>query len=346
MESGNVTNLPELSIARFIEKTPDLVCIAHRNGYFKKVNQAVIDKLGYTEAELMAVPIHTFIHPEDKESTAYRRTELLKGRNLVNFQNRYMTKSGRAVWLEWTSVYFEEDEVVFAIAKDITDRKKLELEIEDKYKKFKSLASHFKSSIEEDRKFLAKELHEELAQLAAVLKSDIEWVRDEPAGLSPIASSKIEHAAAISQLLIKAIRRLSFSISPNMLGHLGLNATLEWFCKEFSILNSIPCSYESNFDESWLTDEIKTDLFRISQECLSNVLNHAQADHVRVTVTEINDHLRLCVQDNGKGFDVNRQKKNSGLIRMRERVASINGILIIESEAGKGTTICVSIKRP
>jgi PAS domain S-box-containing protein len=329
----------------FFEMTPDLVCIAGRDGFFRKVNPSVINKLGYTEEELMASPISSFIYPEDKPLTQHKREELLDGKPLVNFQNRYVTKTGGIVWLEWTSIYFSDRQVVFAIAKDITERKGIEIEIEGKYKKFKSLASHFKSSIEEDRKYLANELHEELAQLASVLKMDLEWISRHDTDRPPSSKNRMEHALGISNLLIKTIRRISFSISPNMLEHLGLNATLEWHCKEFSILNGIPCSFESAYEEKDLTEEIKTDLFRICQESLMNILLHAQAGHVKIAIEDAGNKIQLIVTDDGKGFAVDQQKQRSGLIRMRERAASINGQLTIQSDAGKGTRICVTIAK-
>jgi signal transduction histidine kinase len=293
----------------------------------------------------MAGPISSFIHPDDAPYTAHKRTELLQGKPLINFQNRYVAKDGSIVWLEWTSIYFPESEEVFAIAKDITERKHIELEIADKYKKFKGLTSHFKSSIEEDRKYLANELHEELAQLAVVLKIDIDWMRDNAQELSPASRKRIEHAAAISQLFMKTIRRISFSISPNMLESLGLNATLEWFCKEFSILNGIACHFETDYREKDLSAEVKIDLFRICQEALLNTLNHAQASEVRIRIEEADDKIQLTILDNGKGFEVMQQKRKPGLIRMRERAASINSQLSIESEPGKFTLVKVSVAK-
>jgi PAS domain S-box-containing protein len=328
--------------------TPDLVCIAGKDGYFKKINRAVVEKLGYTEEELMAKPISSFWHPEDREHTLHKRSEMLKGTALLNFQNRYITKKGIVLWFEWTSIYFEESEVVFAIAKDITERKQVEQEVEEEYRKFKSLASHFKSSMEADRKYLAKELHEELAQLASVLRMDLEGIRTEAIDeLPPAAKGRIEHAAAISQQLIKTIRRLSFSISPNMLEHLGLNATLEWYCREFTILTGVPCHFEGSHDEIALNDEIRVDLFRICQESLMNALNHAQAAHVTVRIEDCGDQIRLSIIDDGNGFDVKKQSKHPGLTRMRRRASSINGELTIHSGIGEGTTISLTIaKRP
>lgn len=335
----------EFELFTFFEMTPDLVCIAGKDGFFKKVNPAVIDKLGYTEEELYTRPIASFIYTEDKDLTHKNRRTLLSGKALLNFVNRYVTKNGEIVWLEWTSIYFSESEIVFAIAKDVTERKQIEKEVEEKYRKFKSLATHFKSSIERDRKYLAYELHEELAQLVAAVKIDIDWIANNMPDLPGSSKSRIEHALVVSKLLIKTIQRISFSISPNMLENFGLKVTLEWLCKEFSILNDIPCGFESTYNEESLTHEMKIDFFRICQESLINVINHAQASSVKISIKDVDDKIQLTIIDDGKGFDIDQQKQTSGLIGMRERAASINGQLTVQSEIGRGTRVCVTIAK-
>lgn len=330
-------------IFTFFEMTPDLVCIAGKDGYFRKVNRAVIEKLGYTKEELFASPIHTFIHPDDKEVTSRRRAQLLKGKPLLDFQNRYVGKTGKIVWLHWTSLYFPDQEVVFAIAKDVTERKELEKELEEKYIRFKSMAAHFKNSIEKDRRYLAIELHEELAQLASVVKTDIDWLSDHLQDLPAPFKGRIGHATAASDLLISSIRRLSFLISPNMLPDLGLNETLRLLCKEFTLLSNIPCAYESEYDETRLAHEVKLDFFRICQEALNNVMIHAQAQSVTVSIRDTGSGIYLSIADDGKGFNIDQQAQPSGLTGMRERAASINGRLTIESESGKGTRLLVTV---
>ncbi|WP_246474819.1 PAS domain-containing protein [Pedobacter roseus] len=104
----------------FFEVVPDLLCIAGFDGYFKKINPAVCKVLGYSEMELFAAPIKDFIHPENRERTAEKCTALLKGRLLLNFENRYLMKEGAIVWLSCTSVPIKKDRLVFAFAKDIT----------------------------------------------------------------------------------------------------------------------------------------------------------------------------------------------------------------------------------
>jgi len=118
---------------------------------------------------------------------------------------------------------------------------------------------------------------------------------------------------------------------------------LEWHCKEFSILNGIPCVFESAYGESDLTQEIKMDFFRICQESLINVMYHAEASNVKIRIEENDDKIYLTIVDDGEGFDIEQKKQTSGLIHMRELAASINGQLTIQSQIGEGTKVSVEI---
>lgn len=110
----------------FFELSPDLLCVAGFDGYFKKINPAVSKLLGYSKEELFAAPIISFVHPDDQQMTAQKRGSVTKGEPLLNFENRYIAKDGSIVWLSWTSMPINRDKVVFAIAKNITYRKKVE----------------------------------------------------------------------------------------------------------------------------------------------------------------------------------------------------------------------------
>ncbi|RYD88760.1 MAG: PAS domain S-box protein, partial [Sphingobacteriales bacterium] len=106
--------------------SPDLLCIAGYDGYFKKINPAVSKTLGYTNEELFARPINSFVHPDDQEITSKNRQRIREDNPLINFENRYLTKSGETVWLSWTSMPIKRDQMVFAIAKIINHKKKIE----------------------------------------------------------------------------------------------------------------------------------------------------------------------------------------------------------------------------
>lgn len=335
----------DIGILSFFEMTPDLVCIATKEGYFESVNPAAVKKLEYTLEELYSKPIFSFIHPEDIVFTGEKRASLIEGKALVNFQNRYISKSGKVVWLEWTSIYLPDKELVFAIAKDITERKQKEIEIEAKYNKFKSLANHFKSHVEEDRKYFALELHEELAQLVAAIKMNISWMKLNATDMSEAFSQRMEEVSMITDLFIKTIRRISFSISPNMLEDFGFNATAESLCNEFSLLNNISCNFESTCKEEDISAEVKIDFFRICQEALDNISQHATAKNVTVSIEHTGKKLSLSISDDGKGFDMSNQTITSGINKMQQRAASLNSELIVKSEKGKGTSLYIELEK-
>src|ERR1700749_22922 len=118
------TNL--FNLEHFFELSEDLFCIAGYDGYFKKINSSVSKTLGYSNEELFAKPINSFIHPDDREITERNRENLKKDKPLLYFENRYLTKNGEIVWLSWTSMPIDSEKVVFAIAKNITHKKKIE----------------------------------------------------------------------------------------------------------------------------------------------------------------------------------------------------------------------------
>jgi PAS domain S-box-containing protein len=336
----------ELEFFRLFQKTPDLVCVADKAGFFKIINDAVIEKLGYSKEELFSKPISSFIHPEDKELTSLRRSELLSGKALLNFQNRYLKKNAEVIWLHWTSIYFPDKEIVFAIAKDITETKLIEKEIEEQYRKFKNLALHFKTSLEKDRKYLALELHEELAQLASVVKMDIQWISENFPKMPLTGKKRLDHALAVSDSLINGLRRITYAISPNMLEDLGLNDTLKWLSEDFALMNGISCRYFCDYNVEELPHEIQLDFFRICQEALNNVSAHAKAASVKVQIRCIGENICLSIVDDGVGFFPAQVKKSSGLTSMKKRAASINGELTVNSEPGKGTQVCLSVRQP
>jgi PAS domain S-box-containing protein len=335
----------EFELLPFFELTPDLVCIAGKDGYFRRINQSVSKKLGYTNEELFAHPISNLIHPDDREQTQLTRVKMIEGQPLVNFQNRYIHKNGTIIWLEWTSIYFADKELVFAIAKDVTRRKETELQIEEKYNRFKGLANHFKGNIERDRKYLSVELHEELAQLLAVLKIDIDWIKAKQTDLPEDVSNRLEHAGIITELLIKTIQRISFTISPGMLTDLGLVETLKWHCNEFSMISSVDCKLKGSCDDHLLSKELQLDIFRICQEALHNVFYHSEATIASITIRETTTEVSFEIVDNGKGFDVTKIEQSNGLTVMKERAASINASLTISSKPGSGTEVLLILKK-
>jgi PAS domain S-box-containing protein len=333
----------DFGFSDFFIATPDLVWIAGKDGFLQKVNPAVCRKLGYSQEELLSRPVSAFMHPADVEKTLHSRTRLFQGEVLHNFHNRYISKTGDIIWLEWTSVFIADKEIVLGIAKDITDSKRIEKEVEEQYIKFKGLATHFKSRMEDDRKYFAYELHEELAQLLSVVNMDVSWLSKHVEGMPDTIINRVDHASAVCKLMIKIIQRLAFSISPQMLDDFGLNVAMEWLCKEFSILRGIECSFNHDYDEHALTNEMKLDFFRICQEALDDILHHAQAGKIVVSIKEIGSDIELSIYDSGNGFVTDL--KSEGLTGIRERAKSINGKIATHNMHGKGSSISLTVEK-
>jgi diguanylate cyclase (GGDEF)-like protein/PAS domain S-box-containing protein len=121
----------EAESARFFALSSDMICVAGFDGYFKQVNPAFERTLGYSEEELLGRPFVEFVHPDDRDSTGEEAGAITGGGGgTVQFQNRYLDKGGEVHWIEWTSVGVPDEDLIYAVARDITDRKVLEQELE------------------------------------------------------------------------------------------------------------------------------------------------------------------------------------------------------------------------
>jgi PAS domain S-box-containing protein len=122
--------LLEAESARHFELSLDMICIAGFDGYFKRVNPAFERILGYSEADLLGRPFLEFVHPDDRKSTEEEAAAISEGAGTVQFRNRYFDKYGEVHWIEWASQPLPEAEMIYAVARDVTDRKALEEELQ------------------------------------------------------------------------------------------------------------------------------------------------------------------------------------------------------------------------
>src|SRR5262249_25032417 len=117
----------EEDLDRFFTLSPDMLCIAGFDGYFKRLNPAWARTLGYSDAELLSRPYMDFVHPDDREATiAEARKQSEHGQDVIYFENRYLHKDGTLRWLLWTSTPFPEQQLMYGAARDITERKAAE----------------------------------------------------------------------------------------------------------------------------------------------------------------------------------------------------------------------------
>lgn len=196
---------------------------------------------------------------------------------------------------------------------------------------------------EDERRLLARELHDDLTQRLARLSIDTARLQKALAG-----SPEAELGKTVRDDLARLgrdVHAIARQLHPSILDDLGLQQALELECEQFTRREPIAATLDSFDAPADLPPSMKTCLYRIAQEALHNAARHAHADAVRVTVTRANGALRLSVRDDGKGFDpTDRSPSNGiGLISMRERAELVHGELEIRSAPGRGTTVVVSV---
>jgi PAS domain S-box-containing protein len=195
---------------------------------------------------------------------------------------------------------------------------------------------------EDERRSLARELHDEIGQMLTglqfTLKSLMSNSTDEQ-------KSRIDEAQIVVSAIISQIRELSINLRPSMLDDLGILPTLEWYLDRFEAKTGIRVNFQhQNLDQRFYP-ELETAAFRIVQEALTNVARYAETEFVEVRIVVPDSVMQIEIRDQGRGFDMAGVAKHQslGLEGMRERAYAIGGLLEIQSEPGMGTHIQASL---
>jgi signal transduction histidine kinase len=210
----------------------------------------------------------------------------------------------------------------------------------------KRLSARLLEAQEEERRLISRELHDEVGQeLTGVLVemanlSNLIRNREEAA-----LSKKVDEIKKLLEASIGVVRNMALLLRPSMLDDLGLVPALQWQAREASKRNGLWVKVAAEEVSDQLTEDHKTCIYRIVQEALHNIVQHANARNVRITVTQEADRLLLSIQDDGRGFNP-PQERGMGLIGMEERVSALGGRLVVESASGEGTVLRVVLPLP
>ncbi|MBK0368394.1 PAS domain-containing sensor histidine kinase [Flavobacterium agrisoli] len=345
----------------FFESTPDLLCVAGYDGYFKRINPAVVSLLEYTEEELFARPINDFIFEADKNLTSSVRKKLTENVGLFNFENRYVTKTGKIVWLHWTSVPVEDKKIVYAIAKNITSKKTMEFERKEH---IKELTQH-NEELQKITYSTAHDLQSPINNLLSVFDL-IEYnkIQDE---------ESLEYLKIIeltTQQLKKTLNETVIALDKK---HQENNALEEVFFNEVleEVLNSIISLVQNsktvlitNFDGLPSIFYNKAALKSIILNLITNAIKYnKKGTKPEITIQSLensNGIKQLIISDKGIGFDMKKVKDkvfglhqtfNSnddstgiGLYLVHKHVTNLGGTISLESQINQGATFTITFK--
>ena len=227
---------------------------------------------------------------------------------------------------------------------DITERMHAEIEIDSSRKQLRALTVRLQNIREEERTHIAREIHDDLGQALTGLKMDLVWVNNKLQGSDEAMQKRLKSMMDLADSTIHKVRKLATDLRPGILDDIGLAAAIEWQGKDFSERTGIDFSF--HLDEELQMDEKRsTAFFRIFQESLTNVIRHAQAKNVAITLRRDGSNVLLTIEDNGKGIAPNElaNPRSVGILGMKERAASFNGEVNVIGVQGKGTTVRVRI---
>jgi len=310
---------------------------------FIYVSPSVSPTLGYTVKEIMAMTLSELLPPPSHDIFMKAFEEGLavvelgqKGlRKSRILELELVHKDSSIVWAECKMTFLRDSDGnpagILVVAHDITEYKKAEQEL-------RALSHRLVETLENERQFLARELHDEFGQSLTVLKLLLDTSK-----LSPTTNNctNLDEAKVVIKELMSRVRELSLALHPSMLDDLGLRTTLPWLFQRYSAHTKLHIKFEDAGLDKPLPSHVATAAYRIVKESLTNVVHHANASEVIVRIWTDRSTLHIQVEDNGEGFDVNALPIGTSisLNGMRERVLLLGGNFTIESKLGTSTTV-------
>lgn len=226
---------------------------------------------------------------------------------------------------------------------DISERKKTEEQLQHSRQMLRHLVSYQERVREDERKRIAREIHDDLGQNLLALRIDVAMLHTRTGAAHPKLNERVSIALNHIDATMKAVRAAINNLRPTVLD-LGLTAAIEWQVQDFQRRSSIACELAME-DDINLDDSRATALFRILQESLNNVIRHAQASQVEIELYKEAGQLVMRIADNGIGIypDCRRKANSFGLVGIEERINALGGELTIDSKPNRGTTLIVSL---
>ena len=261
------------------------------------------------------------------------------------------TNQERILCCNGSPIRDQEGNILMAVltSADITERKRTEEALRRSEKialqreQFQALAERLRRAREEERTRVSRDLHDQIGQILTAIKLDLTWMSRRLPKTNDEFADRLQGAIGLINDGVRSVRRICSGLRPGVLDDLGLAAAIEWQANEFSARTGITCAVALPSSDLVLDPDQATEFFRIFQECLTNVMRHAEARSVRVSLSEQDGHLVLIVADDGKGFSESEISGSLGFLGMKERAQVCGGTVEITSCPGNGTTVTLRV---
>lgn len=329
-----------------IDTIPTMAWSLGPDGGLEFLNQRWLDYTGLSLEEAIEEPTRT-VHPEDLSGAVEKWLVVKAISEVYEDEIRLRRADGEYRWflVRVAPLLDEQGNIVkwFGASVDIEDRRRAEKNLEEANRQLKLLSRRRVKVQEEERRHLARELHDEIGQALTAAKINLQAAMEEP---DQAKSKRIHETTAILERLLGQVRQISLNLRPSTLDDLGLVPALRSLLDEQGRRASVAVRFSAKNMPENLDPEIQTTCFRIAQEAITNAVRHARATQIRVELSQENGNLRLQIRDNGTGFDAESAQAQTiglGLVGMKERAALVGGRTRIMASRGKGATVDVTL---
>jgi PAS domain S-box-containing protein len=346
------------------------MAIANAEGVLLGANEALAGLLGYPLSELQGMHIAQFTHDDDWPLERHFLRELFSGRrDAYRTDKRYWNKAGHPLWVHLQVIAVPDatglSVCALGMVRDLTERRKSNAELRsaasaveaqqarlgqlnqdlgESHQRLRDLAAQNEATLEQERKHIALEVHDELGQVLTALRMSMSLLEMRLGPQVPALVTEMQGMKELVDRAIQGVRNVAGSLRPAALD-MGLVGALEWQCHEFSRHTGVTCAFHARQGNLELEEKRAVVVFRIVQESLTNIARYALASQVDVSLGRRGDELWVQVLDNGTGFDqaAAASRNSFGLLGMRERALALGGRVEIASTAGRGTVISLVI---
>jgi PAS domain S-box-containing protein len=287
------------------------------------------------------------LHPDDRGNVLSKfRDMIASGGNACSFEYRFRRKDGTFAVIHDRAYIIRDAKGkplgALGAMTDITDRKEAEEALHKANRQLRILSRQLFHIQEEERRHLARELHDEIGQTLTAAKINLKIIAPD---VPPQSISRLDDSIELLDRLLRQVRELSLDLRPPLLDELGLVPTLRWLVDQQAQRAGLRVTFTTNVNGLEIDPGVQTACFRVAQEAITNIIRHSGAKNVAVEVRCEPERLMLSVRDDGAGFDpaVIQQRPaqdfSLGLVSMKERALLGRGGFEVHSAPGQGTEI-------
>jgi signal transduction histidine kinase len=335
--SVHVLSGSDLPYSSLVERMQQGAAMLDAGCHIMYSNDALAKLLAVPLESLIGFPFSNFLAPEDKPICQSMLSEVHAAAN--ECEMRLLRPDGTSISAHFAfNLLLRDKSAIGVLVTDLTARNE---QID--------LTSRFQRIQDEERKRIARELHDSVGQLLAAIGMNLAVIESQSQKLDPSGVRALSENAQLVDEVSREIRTISHLLHPPLLDIAGLASALRWYVDGFSERSQIKVDLEIPQNFGRLPDEVEIAVFRVVQECLTNIHRHSGSTQASIALRKDNDQLMVIVSDQGRGIPKERQEEllrgrsGIGFGGMRERLRQLDGTLDIQSE-GIGTTVIASLK--